>query len=140
MLRSGAGPLQLQAHKLASQAPNSMHLVLKSGERSLVSLSNDELLGIVNALNEVCNGVGIPDAAFSTRIGVDRAFLQDLQRQLLAQPPEQLLRYELVSVWAEPTSSVMVRTVTAFGDPVEMNSSEASLLVSQLQSAIEEAS
>jgi len=140
MLRSGAGPLQLQAHKLASQAPNSMHLVLKSGERSLVSLSNDELLGIVNALNEVCNGVGIPDAAFSTRIGVDRAFLQDLQRQLLAQPPEQLLRYELVSVWAEPTSSVMVRAVTAFGDPVEMNSSEAALLVSQLQSAIEEAS
>jgi len=140
MLRSGAGPLQLQAHKLASQAPNSMHLVLKSGERSLVSLSNDELLGIVNALNEVCNGVGIPDAAFSTRIGVDRAFLQDLQRQLLAQPPEQLLRYELVSVWAEPTSSVMVRTVTAFGDPVEMNASEAALLVSQLQSAIEEAS
>lgn len=117
-----------------------MHLVLKSGERSLVSLSNDELQGIVNALNEVCNGVGIPDAAFSTRIGVDRAFLQDLQRQLLAQPPEQLLRRELVSVWAEPTSSVMLRAITAFGDPVEMNAPEAALLVSQLQTAIEEAS
>ena len=117
-----------------------MHLVLKSGERSLVSLSNDELQGIVNALSEVSNGVGIPDATFSTRIGVDRAFLQDLQRQLLAQPPEQRLQHELVSVRVEPTSSVMVRAVTAFGDPVEMNASEAAFLVSQLQSAIEEAS
>lgn len=38
-----------------------------------VTLTEDELLLIANALNEVCNGVEIDDFEFATRIGVDRA-------------------------------------------------------------------
>jgi hypothetical protein len=37
-----------------------------------LKLSQDELLLLNNALNEVCNGVHIDDAEFSTRLGASR--------------------------------------------------------------------
>lgn len=40
-----------------------------------ISLTSEELMGISNALNEVCNGVDIDDEEFETRLGVERTFL-----------------------------------------------------------------
>ena len=37
-----------------------------------LKLTRDELLLLNNALNEVCNGVYIDDAEFSTRLGASR--------------------------------------------------------------------
>jgi len=55
-----------------------------------VKLSEDELVIINNAINEVCNGVRIPDWEFSTRIGYDRAealaLLSKLSRLLPPKP------------------------------------------------------
>lgn len=116
-----------------------MNVVLKTGERTLVSLSADEVLGIANALNEVCNGVHISDAEFSTRLGVQRAALADLLRQFNSEPAEAVRKYELVDVWAEP-ASLMLRSVTVFGDAVEMSTSEAKSVVCQLEGAIAAAS
>ena len=41
-------------------------------------LGEDELAVIVNALNEVCNGVEIDDSEFSARVGLGRAEARDL--------------------------------------------------------------
>ena len=56
-------------------------MLLKStaNGRFLVDASKAELLLINNALNEVCNGVGIEDKEFSTRLG----FSRDEARRLL---------------------------------------------------------
>lgn len=45
-----------------------------------VELTGEELLIITNALNEVCNGLEMPD--FSTRIGADRAEALELLREM----------------------------------------------------------
>ena len=46
---------------------------LSQGEKSAdVRSSNDELVLISNALNEVCNGIEIDDAEFATRLGAQR--------------------------------------------------------------------
>ena len=37
---------------------------------ALVSLTAEELLAICNALNEVCNGLDVPE--FATRMGIER--------------------------------------------------------------------
>jgi len=47
-----------------------------------VELTPDELLIITNALNEVCNGLEMPE--FSTRIGADRAEALELLREMSA--------------------------------------------------------
>ena len=43
-----------------------------------VALSREELVLISNALNEVCNGVDIPDWEFQTRLGRTREEARDL--------------------------------------------------------------
>jgi hypothetical protein len=40
------------------------------GSRAVVELTADELLIVNNAINEVCNGIDVPE--FSTRIGSGR--------------------------------------------------------------------
>ncbi len=45
---------------------------------ALVLLSADDLLTMCNALNEVCNGLDIPE--FATRMGVERQEALDLLR------------------------------------------------------------
>jgi hypothetical protein len=44
----------------------------------VVSLSQEELAILNNALNEIANGVRISDADFETRIGFTRAEVRDL--------------------------------------------------------------
>ena len=38
-----------------------------------LALSVDELMILNNALNEVCNGIHIPDSEFQTRMAVERS-------------------------------------------------------------------
>ena len=49
----------------------------KPGEH-LVSLDDDEMSALNNALNEVCNGVDIADFEFQTRLGYSRKRLRRL--------------------------------------------------------------
>jgi len=48
----------------------------------LFALTEGERAFVHNALNEVCHGVDIPDAAFQTRLGCDRATLVSLLRRI----------------------------------------------------------
>jgi hypothetical protein len=116
-----------------------MNRVLQTSERVLISLSAEELLGVVNALNEVCNGIHIHEAEFTSRLGVARSVLEDLHKGLLAAPAEAFASYECLDVWAEP-ASVMVRAVSVYGDAVELSTTEAETLVNRLKTSIEAAS
>jgi hypothetical protein len=57
-----------------------------SPDPHVLRLTTDELVWLNNALNEVCNGIAIDDAAFSTRLGGSRhelkALLARIQRML----------------------------------------------------------
>jgi hypothetical protein len=112
-----------------------MNLLLQSGERTLVSLSAEELLGITNALNEVCHGIQIPESEFQARVGVTREFLVGTLAALRAEAHPSRRASELVSAW-EDHGSVMVRVVTAFGDPVEMGETAVTEFAEQLRQAI----
>ena len=116
-----------------------MNFVLQSRERTLVSLGNDELLAISNALNEVCNGVAITEPEFQTRLGVSRDFVDTLLRSLSGEVNVSQQGYAATEVWADQ-SSVMVRVITAFGDPVEMGETEAAEFAGQLLQAVEQVS
>ena len=48
----------------------------------VVALSHNELILLNNALNEVCNGLDLPD--FSTRLGAGKDELEALLRQVTA--------------------------------------------------------
>jgi hypothetical protein len=52
----------------------------REGERVTLCLSVSEVLTISNALNEVCNGMSVPE--FETRMGVSRAEVQSLLAQV----------------------------------------------------------
>jgi hypothetical protein len=57
--------------------------VRQSDESHVVlDLSRNELILLNNALNEVCNGLDLPD--FSTRLGAQRGELEALFRQIKA--------------------------------------------------------
>ena len=113
-----------------------MNIVLQTSERALLSISSQELVGLVNALNEVCNGIHISDSEFNSRLGVDRTLLASLHQELLAQSSEPAGEFQRVDVWAEP-AFVMLRAISVYGDPVEMSTSEAEALVGQLQRSIQ---
>ena len=49
------------------------------------SLSTSELVLLNNALNEVCNGIDIPDSEFATRLGVDRKAARQLLEKVAAE-------------------------------------------------------
>ena len=49
-----------------------MNKVKVAKERVTVELTQDEVMLLNGALNEVCNGVHISDAEFATRLGGDR--------------------------------------------------------------------
>ena len=58
-------------------------IVLKRAEGNAdLRLTNDELVMLNNALNEVCNGVRIAETEFQTRLGWDRAALRELLDQI----------------------------------------------------------
>ena len=56
-----------------------MRLIGSDSQTVTVELTQDELVALNNALNEVCNGPGaIEDWEFSTRSGVERTEAVDL--------------------------------------------------------------
>ena len=59
-----------------------MLLRSSGGDRYILEASKDELLTLSNALNEVCNGIHIDDAEFSTRLGATRAEVRRLLRSV----------------------------------------------------------
>ena len=46
------------------------------------AFTNDELVVINNALNEVCNGLAFDDDEFQTRIGYSRAVARDVLQKV----------------------------------------------------------
>ena len=46
------------------------------------AFTNEELVVINNALNEVCNGLAFDDDEFQTRIGYSRAMAQNLLKKI----------------------------------------------------------
>jgi len=53
-----------------------MRVISADAKRAELSLEAKELLVVSNALNEVCNGLDMPD--FQTRLGVDREYARAL--------------------------------------------------------------
>lgn len=116
-----------------------MNIVLSSSDRTLLSLTCEELDGISNALNEVCNRVHIGDEEFEIRMGMSREALRSVLAALRADPHPSRQLPERAEVWADH-GAVMVCSINAFGDPVEMGESSALAFSEQLQVAIEAAS
>jgi hypothetical protein len=115
-----------------------MHVVLQSSERTLISLSPDELTGICNALNEVCNDSDLREPEFQTRLGVTRDFLVDLLARMPREVSPTNSSTDRADVWAD-AGSVHIVCITAHGDPVELGVAEAQALCTQMQAAIAEA-
>jgi hypothetical protein len=116
-----------------------MNIVLKSNDRTLLSISSEELLGLTNALNEVCNGIHISKTEFETRLGVSRQLLTDLLKQLNSEPHAARRAPELLDFWVDQ-GSVMIQAISVFGDPVEMGETQSSELAELLKKAITDAS
>ena len=116
-----------------------MNIVLHSTDRLLLSIDRDELSGISNAINEVCNGIHIDDQEFRTRLGVPRHYLREvLEKLLTSYHIAEKNRYERTDAWSDG-GSVQAICVTACGDPVDMSVDEARDLVAKLQLCIEKA-
>ncbi len=116
-----------------------MNNILHTANRFLVSLTRDELGGISNALNEVCNGVHIDDAEFQTRLGVTRGFLQQALTTIggyLVATPESAA--DTATAWADG-ASVQVRAISASGDPCDMSTDEARAFSALINDAINQA-
>ena len=116
-----------------------MKFVLQTGDRFLVSFSREELGGISNALNEVCNGVHIDDTEFQTRLGVTREFLQQALTAIgarLVTTPEPT--YDCATAWAD-AASVQIRAISVFGDPVDMSVDQARDFAALVNDAITQA-
>jgi hypothetical protein len=59
--------------------PIGMRLIASDSRTVTVELTQDELVALNNALNEVCNGPdAIEDWEFSTRLAVERTEAEDL--------------------------------------------------------------
>jgi len=102
-----------------------MNLIRKTKHQYLVSLTPEELTGISNALNEVCNGVHIADAEFQTRLAYTReelaSILQRLGESFAADNDDSM---EVAEAWSDG-GSVQVRAISVSGDPVDMGAQEA---------------
>ena len=57
-----------------------MEILERSKGKAVISFSNDELVILNNALNEICNGVDIPQ--FETRVGYPRERVEALFEQI----------------------------------------------------------
>jgi hypothetical protein len=102
-----------------------MNLIRKTKQHYLISLTPEELTGISNALNEVCNGVHIADAEFQTRLGHTRSelmnVLQHLGEYFAADNHDSM---EFSEAWSDG-GSVQIRAISVSGDPVDMSTEEA---------------
>ena len=115
-----------------------MNVILQSKERTLLSVSPEELVGICNALNEICNDRHLADVEFQTRLGVTREFLVGLINQMPGEVSPCQGATERADVWAAE-GAVHMLSVSAYGDPVELNGEEARAFAARLTAAIEEA-
>jgi len=57
-----------------------MKLVRQDTSGATIALTDQELTIINNALNEICNGIDVPE--FATRIGADREEAEQLLEQI----------------------------------------------------------
>lgn len=112
-----------------------MNVALRSGQRVLLSFTLEELRTCANALNEVCNDTPFADAEFQTRLGVTReeaqSILAAIGRVLDGDPTSP----ECCDAWADG-GAVMVKAITAHGDPVELGEKDAQDFSAKLLSAI----
>lgn len=115
-----------------------MRFVLQADSQNLISISSDELTHVLNALNEVCNGVHIPDSEFETRLGASRLEISALFSSLQAQPSNEAKSFERTAAWADQ-HSVQAICVSVHGDPVDMNAEEAGAFIESLQEAAKQA-
>jgi hypothetical protein len=110
-----------------------MNLAHTNGHHLLVLMTREEAETISNALNELCNGFHLSDAEFQTRMGADRPFVEALlgsMHQFLdAQPRE----FDVVEAWVDG-ASVQAKCVSAYGDAVDMSSTEARRFAEKLVS------
>ena len=58
-----------------------MEILERSKGKAVISFFNDELVILNNALNEICNGVDIPQ--FETRVGYPRERVEALFEQII---------------------------------------------------------
>ena len=116
-----------------------MNKVLETANRTLLSLSNEELVAIGSATNEVCNGLHIEDWEFHTRLGVTREFLRNLLGAMNLESHPSRRVSELLGAW-EDQGGVMVRAVDVYGDPLELGENEAQAFAERLKTAIRKAS
>lgn len=110
-----------------------------NGHRYLLSASREQLIGINDALNEVCNGGQIEDPEFQTRLGIDRSKAQailDSVSQVLSSDPKG--PFEIATAWTDG-GSVQIRCYSAYGDPVDMSSTEARQLAQLLVTCADKA-
>ena len=56
--------------------------ISQGDETADIRFSNEELVIISNALNEICNGVEIDDVEFATRMGAEREEVRSLLESL----------------------------------------------------------
>ena len=115
-----------------------MNKVLGTADRTLLSITTEELVAVMNALNKVCNGVQIEDWEFQTRLGVTRESLRALLRDLKLDPHPAHQASELLEAWGD--GGVMVRAISVYGDPLEVGEAEAQAFAEQLKTAIRQAS
>jgi len=116
-----------------------MNIVLSASDRTLLSLTCEELSAVSSALNEVCNGSCIGDDEFESRMGASRETLRSVLAALQGGPHPSRQLQERAEAWADH-GVVMVCSINAFGDPVEMAESSALAFLKQLQVAIQQAS
>jgi hypothetical protein len=114
-----------------------MNKVLSTPDRTLLSFTNEEFTAVMNAVNEVCNGVHIEDWEFQTRIGVTREFLRSVLRDLNLDPLPARQVPELLQAWED--GGVMVRAISVYGDPLKLGVAEAQAFAEKLKTAIREA-
>ena len=116
-----------------------MKAVLRATGRTLLSLSDLELITLSNALNEVCNGVHIGEVDFQTRVGVARAEAISVLAKMTAVIDAPAVAFDVAEAWAD-SGVVMVRAVSVFGDPVELGEAGARQFAQKLTEAIRDAS
>jgi hypothetical protein len=116
-----------------------MHTVLRAPDRTLLSLSEEDLTVLSNAVNEICNGVHIADSEFETRLGTSRAALRTLLADIWAVPHPSRQHAELLGAWVDQ-GAVMVRALNVYGDAIELGETAAREFAAQLNQAIQDAS
>jgi hypothetical protein len=102
-----------------------MNLILKTTPRYLMTLTSEDLTGILNALNEVCNGLHFSESEFQTRLGHNRSELMSLLQKVGdAIAAKDADDQDMAEAWSDG-ASVQVRAINVYGDPVDWGTGEA---------------